>query len=239
MKTFRFISIIATTLIFVACSSDIIKENKDSKTDKTETTRVVEAQKKDNLDKEKILALEYEKKLELEKLKNQNIEKVEEIRAQKEKELKALEIEAQKLAEIEKTKQKEIEQKSSIEIAKLEQVAEIKTTDQKTSVYTNAIFFAGVIMIVWIILSYYRKVAAQEHERELKEKELEKELYMKEMEIKQKNLEKMFDIISDPNSDIAVKKEIVKFLSSSTGSNILEYKPQKNDSDDSKKVNSS
>jgi len=225
MNLKKYISICVISFLFSACSSEIKKDDNRTLIKAKIEQSTVKVDKKDTDEqKQKLIAMEYSKQLELEKVKSKNIEKIEEIKALKEQKIKELEFGMQKNIAAEKTKQKEIENRSSIEIAKIEQNSTIATSEQKTSVYMSAIFFAGVICIIWIILSYYRRVAAQEHERELKEKELEQELYMKEMEIKQQNLNKMFDIVSNKDSDPAVKAEIVKFLSNSNNQNIIEHK---------------
>ncbi len=150
-------------------------------------------------------------------------EELAKIAAQKETKLKELEL--KKTQELTKAKLKttQIEANKSIAIAALKKDALIAKTKEESSFKKSAIIIAAVLFVIFLFFYYFNKFSKRAHETRLKEQELQQQAYMEEMRLKQQNVAKMLEIISDEKSDKEIKKEMTKLLSYNK-ENLLEQK---------------
>ena len=225
----RSLLIAIALFLLTACDGDTVAKTRElnrnnpqltmrSKTVSHNNTKAtVESQK------ERILKIDYKNRLALEELQKKSQKELATINAQKEEHLKKLEVEEAKTVQAEKTKQIAIEANRSLELAQIREKSQLIEKEQEISLYKIVAFLLLFLLLAWLILRYINQHAKRKHEALLKEQEYNFEAFKQESEMKHKNINKMLEIISDENSDPAIKKEITKILSHNKGS-LIEHK---------------
>jgi len=220
----RYFILMIVILIFSGCNQDSLEKTKElnrkNKLAKIETEKKVAKKVEQKI---KMQELKNDTNLKLETIKKDKEEALAKIKAQKEQRIKELELNKAKAVELEKTKQKEIEANSSLELAKINSKTIVEVKEKETSLYKVIAIIVLFIVFIWLVIRYLQALSKRKHEEYLKEQELNYKAYEQESRMKHENISKMLDIISDENSDSAIKKEMAKILSHNK-SNLIEYK---------------
>ena len=239
MKKFNIIFSLLVALYFSGCNSDsAVKQTQELnknlmqkdgiKTEVSKSKKDIKTLKNNNLEnKEKIIQTKAKNQQELKKLEIQKETQLAKIDAQKDLKIKELETKSQitqkeleTKAKVESTKEQTAQIKAKtqaqIEIEKTRQKAQEIAIKEHSNTIRNISIIVFLIIVIWIIARYIDRASKRRHEAELKRKELEKEAYIEEQKLKQKNIDKMLDIIKDSNHDPEVKKEVAKLLTFDT-----------------------
>jgi len=231
MKKINIIFSLLVALYFSGCNSDsAVKQtqelNKNLMQKNGVKTEVVNTQKlkNSNLENKKnttqikaknqqeLKKLEIQKETQLAKIDAQKDLKIKELETKSQITQKELETKAKLEISKEKTTQIKAKTQAQIEIEKTRQKAQEIAIKEHSNTIKNISIIIFLIVVIWLIIRYIDRASKRKHEAELRKKELEKEAYIEEQKLKQKNIDKMLDIIKDSNHDPEVKKEVAKLL---------------------------
>ena len=208
-------------MLFMACGKDSIEKTRELNANNKNLTVKIAPKKVSQ--KEKIKELDNQQAKDLAEIKGKKEKDLAIIESQKLEKLKKLELNSKKdLANIE-LKKSQIESNKSIAITNIKSQTELKIKKEENSFYKVAVILLALVLVIWLIFKYLSVLAKKRSEQELKERELNHQAYIEDLKLKQQNISKMLDILSDKDSDKDVKKSISKLLERGKG-NILERK---------------
>ena len=239
----RKILLLFIPLLFVACNQESIERTKELNKNNPllkDKIAAINSSTQDNREIQKnqidvtkgnsyseydLKRLETQNIQDLERIKAQHKERLEEIKAQKEMKIKELETQKEIQKALALKEQKAIEANTSLLIAKLQSKTQIETTKEMIYVYKMVAIVTAVVILIWLMFYYINKASKRTHEAALKEKELQVKAQLEEEKLREQNIAKMLEIISDKDEDSEVKKEVAKLLTQlSTQTKLLEYK---------------
>ncbi len=225
MKKLNILLAFIIALIFLGCDSNsAVKQTQELNKNLMQKEGIKkEPMNQKKFNEQKSLETKVQNQQTLKKLDIQKETQLAKINAQKDLKIKELETKAaitQKELETktkiesakELTKQIKAKTQAQIQIEQTRQKAQEIAIKEHSNTIRNISIIIFLIIVIWLIIRYIDRASKRRHEAELKRKELEKEAYIEEQRLKQKNIDKMLDIIKDNSHDPEIKKEIAKLL---------------------------